>query len=616
MIKAAVKIHRAKILKSIGWCFFCVILYEYSPFLWRALEPQKGVFLILILIGLIALIKPIQQESVQKGLGVIVWLSLALAFVLSLEPWIEEGCNLYDLYSYFLRKGYGSQEAFGILMKKIVQKEAHLWEVWGTWGLISLSLLIALLGSLSHLLIAPFRSEDRRSTKGSWNAQFMKRSEVEKLIGTTSGLPLGRVGGRLLKYKANPEKGWLGGHHAVFAGSRAGKGVSFVIPAILDHEGSVVCLDIKGENFAVTKKYRESLGRRVVVLNPYSVIEESFDSFNPLDFIRKESLSRDLHVIADGMVKPEVGMNAHFTDLVRDLLSATIEVKLKQKKKPTLYECASFFSSPAFVEDLEKWAKAPHSYGLAPSKIATAFLAAGDKEQGSILTTLQRNTNWITPLEMKKCLSKSTFDLEDILEDKLDLFIVAPMDILKQMENYLRLFTNMILATAIRQDGKRRAKKPILFVLDEFMRLGRLEKILDIATVAAGAGIEALFVAQDKGQIDAIWGREGAGTLLGSCATVRAFGLGRTDSVTARWMEDQLGFETVLSYQKTKGKGKPSTSTSETKRKLLTSSEIQELNPDEALCFIRSHKPLRLQRIKYYQDKAYKDKVQKNPLIG
>ncbi|WP_281029327.1 type IV secretory system conjugative DNA transfer family protein [Rhizobium azibense] len=61
------------------------------------------------------------------------------------------------------------------------------------------------------------------------------------------------------------------------AGTRAGKGVSVVIPAIIDHDGPVAVLDIKGENSAVTLRIRRSLGRRVVVLNPFGVIEPSKD---------------------------------------------------------------------------------------------------------------------------------------------------------------------------------------------------------------------------------------------------------------------------------------------------------------------------------------------------
>jgi type IV secretion system protein VirD4 len=64
----------------------------------------------------------------------------------------------------------------------------------------------------------------------------------------------------------------------------------------------VVCLDVKGENFAVTRRWRQSMGRRVVVLNPFGVIEPARDGFNPLDYVRPDRLVRDIDVIAEGLV--------------------------------------------------------------------------------------------------------------------------------------------------------------------------------------------------------------------------------------------------------------------------------------------------------------------------
>ena len=147
------------------------------------------------------------------------------------------------------------------------------------------------------------------------------------------GLPLGFHKGALLRYQPKPSKGWRGGHHATIAGTRAGKGVSVVIPAIIDHDGPVVALDIKGENFAVTRRHRLSLGRDVIVLNPFGVIEPSKDRFNPLDYIRTESLVRDIDVIAEGLVRNETGNGSHFAEMAKTVVAAAIEVVMTQYPK-------------------------------------------------------------------------------------------------------------------------------------------------------------------------------------------------------------------------------------------------------------------------------------------
>lgn len=59
------------------------------------------------------------------------------------------------------------------------------------------------------------------------------------------GLLLGRRDGRLI--------GWNDDRHVMtVAGSRAGKGISLIIPNLLFYEGSAVVIDPKGENARIT----------------------------------------------------------------------------------------------------------------------------------------------------------------------------------------------------------------------------------------------------------------------------------------------------------------------------------------------------------------------------
>src|SRR5579863_3153589 len=68
-------------------------------------------------------------------------------------------------------------------------------------------------------------------------------------------------------------------HLMTIAGSRAGKGVSTIIPNLIEYPGSVLVIDPKGENAQVTANRRERgssnvkdfLGQRVVVLDPFGV---------------------------------------------------------------------------------------------------------------------------------------------------------------------------------------------------------------------------------------------------------------------------------------------------------------------------------------------------------
>ena len=50
-------------------------------------------------------------------------------------------------------------------------------------------------------------------------------------------------------------------HALICAPTGSGKGVGIVIPTLLTYGGSIICLDVKGENFAATSRHRVAMSR-------------------------------------------------------------------------------------------------------------------------------------------------------------------------------------------------------------------------------------------------------------------------------------------------------------------------------------------------------------------
>jgi type IV secretion system protein VirD4 len=215
---------------------------------------------------------------------------------------------------------------------------------------------------------------------------------------------------------------------------------------------------------------------------------------------------------------------------------------------------------------------------------------------------------------MQHFLQRSDFDLEKLMDGDTDLFLVVPLDQLQSLSVFLRLMVNIIAGVAIRNMAHRVSAKSLLLVLDEFTRLGRMQKLLDIATVAAGAGVEALFVSQDRAQIASVYPHGEADTLLGACATVRAFGLGRTDMVTADWIISCVGDRTVQTRSR-QLEGRKRGSGSEQRTKLFSPDQLLELPSDEMVGLFPGRPPLRLKRIISHTDPAYRDRIDRNPTI-
>jgi type IV secretion system protein VirD4 len=79
-------------------------------------------------------------------------------------------------------------------------------------------------------------------------------------------------------------------HTAVFAPTGVGKGVSCVIPFLLTSSESAVVVDFKGDLFENTAEHRRrQFQHKIVVLDPYKLVTQKPDTFNPLDFIDRES---------------------------------------------------------------------------------------------------------------------------------------------------------------------------------------------------------------------------------------------------------------------------------------------------------------------------------------
>ncbi|MBP9691733.1 MAG: type IV secretory system conjugative DNA transfer family protein [Alphaproteobacteria bacterium] len=584
-------------------------------------------------------------------LKIIVYGLFLITFILTLEPFYStflEGRSIYSKLIAF----YHPDKAMGMVFSWAQRRLSTQYELYGIWlGFTAIPVL--LLCYFFHLLcLVPgrrlFLDRSYRVKDGPWVAGFLDSHKERELLKNNTGLPLGvpfqesGTKGKILRYLPNPNKGWLSGHHVVISGSQGGKGVSCVLPTILDHGGPVAVLDIKGELFAMTQKDRQKKGRKIVILNPFNVVEENKWHWNPLEYIRPEEFERDSRIIIEGLLEPETPYNQHFYKIAADILQVTLEVILHTMPKGdfnlnTLYD---FVCGPEFINRLKIWIKHPGFLDGRPAKMATTILSAGEEERGSFFTTIKRNLSWIGYEKNKVFLQPSkdesdsdnsntdidtnaythTFSFDELLDNKIDLFCVIPLDMIETMSGFLRLFTNIVLGTVIRQSGYKNPKEKILLMLDEFPRLGAMRQLINIVTVAAGAGIEAFMVAQDKSSIESVWGKE-TDVIFGSSATVRIFNLGRTDSSTASWASSLMGDRTIVTRTNAAReygdflKGAGSESVSQMKEKLLTAPQIQELGDTKMLCFLRGQQPLLLERIISHKHPYYKNRLSPNPTL-
>lgn len=401
------------------------------------------------------------------------------------------------------------------------------------------------------------------------------------------------------------------GHILVCAPTGAGKGVGFVIPNLLSYEGSVVCLDLKGENYAVTHRHRQQMGHRICLIDPWGVCKgersASLDWLAAIDVDDPDAISQagslaDMIVIGDGG-----GDSAHWEENAKDILRGLILWHASQNE--TIADVrASLTASEADQEAIFAAMQLSEEAHGVIARSANAFLAKPDKERGSVLSTAQRHTAFLDDPRIRACVSGRDFSLADLKKELMTVYLVLPPKVLAQQARFIRGIVGLTLA-AITADANKPAHN-VLMMLDEFAQLGPMPAITDALALIRGYGGSIAILVQDLGQLKAAY-KEKAGVYLSNCSQVY-FGTGDND--TAESISKSLG-QWTAEYQTSSRQdtGQGSQGQQFTARSLLTADEVRRLPADRAIAFVRGEPAYLLQRLSYLADPEYRGRFDGNP---
>lgn len=376
------------------------------------------------------------------------------------------------------------------------------------------------------------------------------------------GLLLGRRDGRLI--------GWNDDRHVMtIAGSRAGKGVSLIIPNLLFYEGSAVVIDPKGENARITAARRgkgtkaggPGLGQDVHVLDPFEVSGIAPSSFNPLAELdlASDDFAEDAGLFADALIEhPERG-EKHWTESAQALLRALIlaaladpdparrnlltvrrllmltDEKIGEKlfqHPPTL---GKMTGQEALLQILKEQ-QGPHRDICAG--VAGHLEGMGDSgnERGSVLSTAKTQTQWLDDKRMQEVLGRSDFRMEDLKRKRTTIYLCLPAMRMGTHARWLRLM--ILLALSVMERTQVKLPAPVLFVLDEFPVLGHIQAIETAAGLMAGFGVKLWVIVQNVGQLkrhyQASWE-----TFVANSGALTAFGV--ADQESLKVLSDKLG---------------------------------------------------------------------------
>ena len=435
-------------------------------------------------------------------------------------------------------------------------------------------------------------------------------------------------------------------HIMLMAPTRAGKGVSTVIPTLLTWPHSVLVTDIKSENYGITAGYRQNkLGNKVLKFDP-TARDKSSVRYNPLDEIRLETKDevRDVQNIADMLVDPHgKGDIDHWAKTGHALLvGVALHLKYTQREKATLSAMATFLSNPAlgFEQSLILMMHTHHTadetlfsniYGVTSlthpvvAQSARELLNKSDRERSSVLSTAMSFLGLYRDPVISYNTSVSEFCISDLMnhDQPVSLYLLVPPSDINRTRPLIRMILNQVVCrltgTMQFRDGKpvRQYKHRLLLLLDEFPALGRLDAFEAALAFIAGYGLKALLVIQSMNQLSKTYFVNNS--IIDNCHVRIVFT--PNDGNTPEFISKMLGTKTeAVENQNYSGHrlnvwlGRVSITTSQTARPLLTPGEVLQLPKDKEIIFVGGCPPILAGLVFYYRDKNFMSRLREAPV--
>ncbi len=344
-------------------------------------------------------------------------------------------------------------------------------------------------------------------------------------------------------------------HAITIGGSGAGKGVGLLIPNARRWPHNLFVIDPKGENAILSWKAREAKGQRVGVLDPFGQIpagkipDRLRISVNPLaDIDPDHPRSRAaLVALGSGMIVSHDPRHMEWTEGARALLAglAAYVVTHAPPEKRTFASLRDLLmmGDNALLEIARRMATDTRCGGLIRASGTTLMtaLAATRGMEKDFLGNVRRATQWLDDAAIAKALSASTFKLSDLKSGEASLFLVLPPDYIQDYSAFLRLFVKAALHVmgAPVENGRE-----CLFLLDEFYSLGKLDELSEAAGRMRSAGVHLWPFLQGLGQLEQLYGQEGAQAFLTN-ADAHVFLGNDKDAHTLNYISRRLGVTTM-----------------------------------------------------------------------
>ena len=343
-------------------------------------------------------------------------------------------------------------------------------------------------------------------------------------------------------------------HTLMIAPTRSGKGTGSISYTLVSYKGSMIVFDPKGELYNMTAGYRQQFSRVI----KYSPVQKETACFNPLEEVElDENAFKDIGTILTNIFnsndKKGDSNSDFFDNNARDLLTGVIFHVLSArdangnmlypKKERNIAGVLRIFARAANGTD-EEGNPLPAGEALLDEMIESKHLDKNGQEsdyihgiildvamsakqqhekvRSDIMQTVQSKLNLFRDPLIANSTSHSDFKLSDFYESDvpITLYLTVPFGQIDRIAPVFKLLIDFILrrfsSGELRAGEKDKSLKiPILFMLDEFSSLGKMEFISRSMGILAGLGMRFFIVVQMYTQILDLYGQHN--TFMANC---------------------------------------------------------------------------------------------------
>lgn len=347
------------------------------------------------------------------------------------------------------------------------------------------------------------------------------------------------------------------GHAIIVGGSGSGKSSCIVIPTLREWEGTFFAIDVKGDLLEnVLPHMKSKYPTKVFEFTKNQDAEPKRCTYDPFDYLRKDdpdNLVQNAREIAQAIAPtPPQDSNEFWSNSAQNVLTGDLLYVNGLKEtdengevlEGTFNDAMELIQSKPMYELIKDINKSGNSNAIKHIKQYTGIEVPEDNKMIAGINAELSNSAMVFATDNRVMASFTKSDYMFSCEDLEDhnVIMVVPEDKLDQWSRAITLVITQVIRSLERRPEKHSKGynlPPVLLMLDEFPRLGKMDVLINAISTLRSKGVTVCLAVQSIAQLDRIYGRDCRRIIVDNCQYKAILNI--TDPENQKYFSDMIG---------------------------------------------------------------------------